>query len=109
MEILNYEEIKDLVVKTILFTFAKANEKYPLPDIRKKEGNDIVTEVDTFMEKNIISVLKETFPNHFFSSEEKGKALIDITEDVYEWVIDPIDGTINFNQVFYLFIQHRYL
>ena len=32
--------------------------------IKNKEGNDIVTEVDMFMEKNIIEMIKEWFPEH---------------------------------------------
>ena len=58
-----------------------------------KELNDIVTDVDIFMEKKIIEKIKELFPKHSIYSEEKGK--IEGDSD-YVWFIDPIDGTINF-------------
>ena len=45
----------------------------------------------------MIERLRAEYPSHFFSSEEAGDAVIDKNvTDVYEWVIDPIDGTINF-------------
>ena len=62
-------------------------------DIKKKEGNDIVTAVDIYIEKNIINVIKEIFPEHAIYSEE---ALEEKKKSDYEWLIDPIDGTINF-------------
>ena len=61
--------------------------------IKNKEGNDIVTEVDMFMEKNIIEMIKEYFPEHSIYSEESGE---EKNKSEYEWFIDPIDGTINF-------------
>ena len=39
-------------------------------NVQKKEFNDIVTEVDIFMEKKIVNALKEWFPNHSIDSEE---------------------------------------
>lgn len=62
-------------------------------NIKNKELNDIVTDVDVFMENRIISFIKESFPRHSIFSEEIGE----INKDSeYEWLIDPIDGTINF-------------
>jgi len=67
-------------------------------NVDKKERNDIVTDFDILIEREIINFLKNEYPTHFFSSEEAGSAEIirNSTEDIYEWVIDPIDGTINF-------------
>ena len=45
------------------------------------------------MEKNIIKMIKDCFPEHSIYSEECG-AQSKTSE--YEWFIDPIDGTINF-------------
>lgn len=61
--------------------------------IANKEGNDIVTAVDVFMEENIIQMIKEWFPEHSIYSEECGE---EKNKSEYEWYIDPIDGTINF-------------
>lgn len=63
-------------------------------NVQKKEFNDIVTDVDLFMEKKIVNSLREWFPNHSIDSEE----FTNINKDSeYEWLIDPIDGTINFS------------
>jgi myo-inositol-1(or 4)-monophosphatase len=57
--------------------------------------NDLVTEADHASDKAIISVIKNAFPDHFILSEETGNI---ITDSEYKWIIDPIDGTINFAQ-----------
>ena len=62
--------------------------------ITNKEGiNNPVTEADHAAEKAIFEVIKNDFPNHFILSEEAGEI---ITDSSYKWIIDPIDGTINF-------------
>lgn len=62
--------------------------------IENKELNDIVTAVDIFMEKQIVIKLLEWFPKHTIYSEEMGEVN---KNSEYEWLIDPIDGTINFS------------
>lgn len=62
--------------------------------ISNKEGiNNLVTEADHASETAIIDTIKEAFPNHFILSEEVGEIVMD---SQYKWIIDPIDGTINF-------------
>lgn len=62
--------------------------------ISNKEGvNNLVTEADHASEAAIISTIKENFPGHFILSEEAGEIKMD---SEYKWIIDPIDGTINF-------------
>jgi len=58
-----------------------------------KSERDIVTTVDTESERTILKVLQKSFPKHNFVSEEIGK--IDNGSD-YTWIIDPLDGTVNF-------------
>lgn len=62
--------------------------------ISSKEGiNNLVTEVDHAAEKAIIDVITKNFPGHHILSEECG----DLVQDSqYKWIIDPIDGTVNF-------------
>ena len=62
-------------------------------NVKNKELNDIVTDVDIFMETKIIEKIRKLFPSHSIYSEEKGKI---IGNSEYVWFIDPIDGTINF-------------
>lgn len=59
----------------------------------KDRINDLVTEVDKLSEKRIIEVIKEHFPSHSIISEEVGELKKD---SPYQWIIDPIDGTVNF-------------
>lgn len=62
--------------------------------ITNKEGiNNPVTEADFAAEKAIFEVIKKDFPDHFILSEEAGEIVMD---SAYKWIIDPIDGTINF-------------
>lgn len=59
-----------------------------------KEGiNNLVTEVDHAAEEVIINTIKEAFPEHQILSEECGEL---IQDSQYKWIIDPIDGTVNF-------------
>ena len=62
-------------------------------NIKNKELNDIVTDVDVYMESKIIENIKNWFPSHSIYSEEKEEIIGDSN---YVWFIDPIDGTINF-------------
>ena len=62
--------------------------------IDHKEGiNNLVTEVDKHAEDKIISIIKDHFPLHTIISEEVGE-LLQVSD--YQWLIDPIDGTVNF-------------
>ena len=62
--------------------------------VSNKEGiNNLVTEADHASEKAILSVIKNNFPGHHILSEEAGEMIQDSN---YKWIIDPIDGTVNF-------------
>lgn len=65
--------------------------------ISNKEGiNNLVTEADHAAEKAIIDIIKQDFPEHNILSEEAGEILIVTGDSEYKWIIDPIDGTVNF-------------
>jgi myo-inositol-1(or 4)-monophosphatase len=62
--------------------------------ISHKDGvNNLVTEADHAAEAAIISVIKKNFPDHQILAEETGQH---INDSNYKWIIDPIDGTVNF-------------
>lgn len=62
--------------------------------ISNKEGvNNLVTEADHASEKAILDVIKSQFPDHYIIAEETGKIIQDSN---YKWIVDPIDGTVNF-------------
>ncbi len=62
--------------------------------ISNKEGiNNLVTEADHASEKAIFETIKNEFPDHFILSEESGAL---VTNSNIKWIVDPIDGTVNF-------------
>jgi myo-inositol-1(or 4)-monophosphatase len=62
--------------------------------VSNKEGvNNLVTEADHAAEKAIMAVIKNHFPEHQILAEETGEIIQDSN---YKWIIDPIDGTVNF-------------
>ena len=62
--------------------------------VSKKGPNDFVTNSDIKTEKIIIEELKKAKPNYSIISEENG--IQDNIDKNNTWIIDPIDGTINF-------------
>ena len=62
--------------------------------VKKKGPLDFVTNSDLRAEKVIIDELKKAKPNFSILSEEVGYKKNKDTENT--WIIDPIDGTINF-------------
>lgn len=62
--------------------------------ISNKEGiNNLVTEADHAADKAIQAVIKKAFPEHGIVSEETAEK---ITASEFKWIVDPIDGTVNF-------------
>jgi myo-inositol-1(or 4)-monophosphatase len=64
-----------------------------ISQVRKKAADEIVTEADTESEKEIISAIRSNFPEHGILSEECG---LKAGGSDYKWIIDPLDGTVNF-------------
>ena len=65
-----------------------------------KNGNEMVTNADSFCQQLIVDRIKETYPDHGFIAEEGPdgkmfKQLPRVSEPIW-WVIDPIDGTNNY-------------
>ncbi|XP_078040019.1 uncharacterized protein LOC144471638 [Augochlora pura] len=95
-DIRNYFEFaKELTLKAgELFKCGFESEK----NVKTKKNEwDLVTEYDKKIEDLLITQLKEKFPDHEFIGEEsaaEGRS-IELT-DKPTWIIDPIDGTINY-------------
>jgi myo-inositol-1(or 4)-monophosphatase len=62
--------------------------------VSKKGPTDFVTNADIKVEKIIIDELKKARPSYSFITEENGR--IRNKDQNNNWVIDPIDGTVNF-------------
>ncbi len=60
----------------------------------KGSAYDIVTEADKASERLIIDYLHQRFPDHAILSEESGD---DHRHASCQWVIDPLDGTVNYS------------
>ena len=68
--------------------------------IRKKGKYDWVTDADRASEEAILAVLRKAFPAHSIKAEESapGEALC-----ARQWLIDPLDGTVNYLHGFPMF------
>ena len=62
--------------------------------VSKKGPKDFVTNSDLKTEKIIIDELKKARPNYSILSEEEG--VVNNKDKNNTWIIDPIDGTINY-------------
>jgi myo-inositol-1(or 4)-monophosphatase len=56
--------------------------------------HNLVTEYDTASEKKIISAILKAFPDHAILAEESGAT--SKQGSAVTWIIDPLDGTVNF-------------
>lgn len=70
--------------------FGKDGAEY----MKSKNRIDVVTKADVLSEKIIISGIRKHFPHHGIIAEESGTMNGDAE---YVWIIDPIDGTLNFS------------
>jgi len=62
--------------------------------ISHKEGvNNLVTEADHASDAAIQAVIRKNFPEHSILSEETAEK---VSSTEFKWIIDPIDGTVNF-------------
>jgi len=83
-------------IKTKLGNFASLDIKY--------SSHDLVTEIDKGSERLIKNLIMTHFPHHSFLGEEgvepgpeaSTRALENIRDAEYLWIVDPIDGTTNF-------------
>ena len=65
-----------------------------LPTFSKEHG-DIVSSADEDAESAIRATLSAAFPDHAIVGEEGGEGAAP-RESPYRWIVDPIDGTMNF-------------
>ncbi|MFQ3237661.1 MAG: myo-inositol-1(or 4)-monophosphatase [Paraglaciecola sp.] len=61
--------------------------------IEAKGNNDYVTRIDKEAEQAIIRKIQQSYPEHSFVGQEGG--VVEGDND-FKWIIDPLDGTINF-------------
>lgn len=61
----------------------------------KESDRDLVTEMDRFLEKDLVQRIRSGFPGHRIISEEGFGDTVRDTKG-FIWTIDPIDGTMNY-------------
>lgn len=73
-------------------------ERYErLEQIQAKGPRDVVTEVDHLCEALVMRAVNERYPNDAFYAEEIGEvAASGSTKSGRIWIVDPLDGTINY-------------
>ncbi len=73
----------------------RAMDRLDVLRVETKAQNDFVSEVDREAEAVIIDALHRAYPDHGIRGEESGQ-VFDAGE--YNWIIDPLDGTLNYIQ-----------
>ncbi|MCL4253139.1 MAG: inositol monophosphatase [Anaerolineae bacterium] len=65
----------------------------PLTITTKSSPYDVVTQADAEAEAFILKTVAQLYPDHHLIAEESGESG---GTGAYNWVIDPLDGTVNF-------------
>jgi myo-inositol-1(or 4)-monophosphatase len=72
-------------------------EAKPTEVVHQKAGMlNFVTQADLQSEEAIINLIQESFPSHLILSEETHQDISNPLDTENLWVIDPMDGTVNF-------------
>ncbi len=87
--------MKDTLLEVIRASGSLIQERFNTDfSVGHKDGiNNLVTEVDQASERLITGMIKSRFPDHGLVGEEYGTVDPDAE---YKWIIDPIDGTVNY-------------
>lgn len=91
MDIYNFG--KELIVEAGKFIETRMTQEFQVDS--KSNPNDLVTDVDKETEQLLYTRILERFPEHRIIGEEGHGENIKDTDGVI-WIVDPIDGTLNF-------------
>ncbi len=93
---MNLDEILQKTIKLVKKTgeFIKSEQKNITEQKVESKGlHNLVTYVDKTAEKQIVEGLTKILPEAGFITEEQTAVE---TRDIYNWIVDPLDGTTNF-------------
>ena len=96
LEKMDYKEICDKVIEIAkeAGSFMREEQKsFTESKVEEKSINSLVSYVDKTAEKMIVDFLSELLPEAGYIAEEGTSTK---TGEVYNWIIDPLDGTTNF-------------
>ncbi|MGC7870766.1 inositol monophosphatase family protein [Desulfosporosinus sp. SYSU MS00001] len=91
-------EMYDFAKRLMYSAGAKLKQERRQSVIKVKEKTsqmDLVTEHDLLIEKFLIDAILNNYPDHNILAEESREQVCPEHND-YTWVIDPIDGTVNY-------------
>ncbi|KAH8736268.1 inositol monophosphatase [Ilyonectria robusta] len=74
--------------------------------VEKENSVDIVTKTDNDVEHFIRTSVEAKYPDHGFLGEESysaGASRTYLVDDRPTWIVDPLDGTVNFTHLFPMF------
>ncbi|CAM1511953.1 Fc.00g094660.m01.CDS01 [Cosmosporella sp. VM-42] len=83
-----------------------SNSSSSVSYVEKENSVDIVTKTDHDVEKFIQSSISKKYPDHAFVGEESysaGASREYLVDDRPTWIVDPLDGTVNFTHIFPMF------
>ena len=93
-EVRKLNNVRDTALKAAHAAGAIQREGYGnVVSLDYKSAFNIVTDVDAASEKEVIRIIKESFPDHEILGEESG---VHATGSSSRWIIDPLDGTTNY-------------
>lgn len=75
---------------------ALLRDAYGRVDVQEKGPADLVTEADFASQRLIARRLREAFPEHTLLAEEEGAGAETDYSQPWRWIVDPLDGTMNF-------------
>ena len=90
-----YKSINNVLKPYILESGAVLTQKlHQEKNIEYKADDNPVTDLDKFIESQLAETILTHYPDHGILAEEAG--ILNVGSNEYHWIIDPIDGTINF-------------
>lgn len=90
----DYRRYQDVAERLAAEAGGLLREAYGRVAVREKGPGDLVTDADFASQRLIAEGLERAFPDHTLLGEEEG-AVPDPTKP-WRWIVDPLDGTINF-------------
>jgi myo-inositol-1(or 4)-monophosphatase len=90
----DYRPYQEFAAKVAIEAGGVLRDAYGRVTAREKGPGDLVTEADFASQALIAARIAETYPDHTLLAEEEGES-VDPARP-WRWIVDPLDGTINF-------------
>lgn len=87
-------QVLDVAVRIARSAGSILLESYGRVAAREKAPGDLVTDADQASQRLIADEIRRAFPDHTILAEEDG--LVDDPARPWRWIVDPLDGTVNF-------------